>query len=262
MATLEIAREKAAAATAGPTFGVAAEAPLTLSGPIVPQLVDRLRQAIVETRLRPGEALSEAEIAARYGVSRQPVRETFIRLRDLGLVQVLPSRGTFVTRISTREALNARFVREAIECAVARMAAQLIDGDGRRRLDAAIAEQAVAAAAGDAPRFYALDEAFHRAVAAIADCDYAARVVESVRVQLDRVRFLSLPQATPLGALVAQHSAIAAAIAARDGDGAEAAMRAHLREILVSLPRLAAAYPDMFEDAEAPAHAAAMITGR
>ena len=255
-------QESAAETTHGPAMTTAGAAPLRLDQPIQPQLVARLREAIVETRLRPGQALSEAEIAAGYGVSRQPVRETFIRLRELGLVQIMPSRGTFVTRISAREVLNARFVREAIECAVARLAARLIDGEGRRRLDAAIADQAAAAAAGDAARFYALDETFHRTIAAIADCDYAARVIEDVRVQLDRVRFLSLPQATPLGTLVAQHSAIAAAIAGRDGDGAEAAMRAHLREILMSLPRLARANPDMFEDIDAPAHAKTLAAER
>ncbi|MBL8587949.1 MAG: GntR family transcriptional regulator [Methylobacteriaceae bacterium] len=229
---------------------------LRLDAPIARQIIARLRQAIIETRIRPGQALSEAEIAARYGVSRQPVREAFIGLRNMGLVQILPSRGTKVVKISGRAALNARFVREAIECAVARAAARLVDEAGRDELERSLAAQAQAAATGDATRFYELDESFHRAIAAIADCDYAARIVESVRVQLDRVRFLSLPEATPLATLVAQHRAIATAIQRGDDDAAERAMRAHLREVLTSLPRLASLHPELFEDVDLPRHVA------
>lgn len=233
-------------------------AALRLAEPIVPQLVQGLRQAIVAMQIRPGQALSEADIAKRYGISRQPVREAFIKLRELGLVQILPSRGTYVVKISVREVLNARFVREAVECALARAAAELIDAAGIERLRDNLAEQERAAAAGDGAHFYVLDEAFHRAVAAAVDCEYAARVVDGARVQIDRVRFLSLPRATPLSVLLTQHQAIAKAIASHDAEAADAAMRIHLREILISLPQLAAQHPDLFEDADIPAHAAAI----
>ncbi len=110
--------------------GVIDNAALRLAEPIVPQIINRLRQAIIELRLEPGQPLSEKEIALLYGVSRQPVREAFIKLAEAGLVQVLPSRGTYVTKISVKEVLNARFVREAIECAVVREAAGRIDKAG------------------------------------------------------------------------------------------------------------------------------------
>lgn len=229
---------------------------LRLAEPIVPQLVQLLRQAIVEMQVKPGQALSEADIARHYGISRQPVREAFIKLREVGLVQILPSRGTYVVKISVREVLNARFVREAIECALARTAAALVDERGAAALRENIAAQERAAASGDTVQFYKLDEAFHRAVAACCECDYASRVVESTRAQIDRVRFLSLPKATPPDVLLRQHRAIANAILARDADAAEAAMSAHLREILISLPNLARRHPDFFEDADIPPHAA------
>ena len=59
-----------------------------------------LRREIVEMQLRPGQALSEQEIADRFGVSRQPVREAFIKLAENQLVQVLPQRGTYVANSS------------------------------------------------------------------------------------------------------------------------------------------------------------------
>jgi GntR family transcriptional regulator, rspAB operon transcriptional repressor len=65
---------------------------------------------------------------------------------------------------------------------------------------------------------------------------------------MDRVRFLSIEEATPTNVLIAQHKAIADAIEERDPERAEAAMRLHLGEILQSLPRIAAAHPDLFTD--------------
>lgn len=227
---------------------------LKLADPIVPQIIQNLRQAIIEMRLKPGEALSEKEVALRYGVSRQPVREAFIKLAEAGLLQVLPSRGTYVVKISVREVLNARFVREAIECALVRSAAELIDAAGVAQIEHLVAQQKQAAATGDSSRFYALDEAFHRAIADCVECDPALRVVESARAQTDRVRYLSLPDASPLALLIAQHEAILAAIKARDPDQAEVAMRTHLREILSALPRLAERFPDLFDRSDAPAH--------
>ncbi|MCA2000177.1 MAG: GntR family transcriptional regulator [Hyphomicrobiales bacterium] len=237
------------------------EQSLRLSEPIVPQVIQLLRQAIIEMRLQPGQALSENDIAQRYGVSRQPVREAFIKLREIGLVQILPSRGTYVVKISVREVLNARFVREAVEGAIVRSAAELIDASGIARLTALIGEQKRVAEAGDSRAFYHLDEAFHREIATIIECDYAARVVESARAQTDRVRYLSLPGATRLDVLIAQHQAIVAALAARDPDAAEAAMRRHLREIFAALPSLEAQYPEIFDLTAIPAHARAMLPG-
>jgi DNA-binding GntR family transcriptional regulator len=227
---------------------------LRLRDPIAPQLVAALRQAIIASELRPGSALSEKEIAGRFGVSRQPVREAFIKLSEAGLVQILPSRGTYVMKISLREVANARFVREAVECALARSASRLIDPDGVARLRRLIAEQAAVASRGDYAGFTALDEAFHQAIAEIVDCDYAARVVESARAQTDRVRYLSLPGTSPIPLLITQHNAIVDALEAGDSDMAATAMRIHLREILNALPRIAAAHPELFEDEEMPAH--------
>ncbi|MGL4438706.1 MAG: FCD domain-containing protein [Bosea sp. (in: a-proteobacteria)] len=225
---------------------------LRIAEPIVPQIIAILRQAIIEMRLKPGEALSEKEIAQRYGVSRQPVREAFIKLAEVGLLQILPSRGSFVVKISMREVLNARFVREAIECAIVRSAATRIDAQGLARLDALVAEQKRVADQLDIKHFYTLDEAFHRAIADCVECDYAMRVVEGARAQTDRVRFLSLQEASPIRLLIRQHEAIVTALRTGNPDASENAMREHLREILSALPRLAVNFPEFFDESGIP----------
>ena len=226
---------------------------------IAPQLFAALRQAIAEMRLRPGEALSEKDVAARFGVSRQPVREAFIKLSEEGLVEVRPSRGTYVMKISVREVANARFVREAIESDVARHAAALATPADITRLRLIIEDQRAAAAREDYPSFNASDEAFHKTIAGIVGNDYALRIVESARFQTDRVRLLSLPDASPLAMLISQHEDVVRCIDARDVDGAGNAMRRHLREILRALLRIAGDHPDFFSDTELPEHSRDLV---
>lgn len=234
---------------------------LSLTDAIAPQLVTILREGIAQMRLRPGSALSEKDIAARYGVSRQPVREAFIKLSEAGLVEIRPSRGTYVTKISVRDVANARFVREALEAEMARNAAQLAQPAHIAALRGLIERQRHAAGAGDFATFNQWDEEFHRTIAGIVDNEFAWRIVEAARIQTDRVRLLSLPDASPLALLIGQHEDIVARLEARDGEGAAHSMRRHLREILRALSRIAPAHPELFSDTALPAHTVGLVPG-
>ncbi|MGF7175076.1 GntR family transcriptional regulator [Azospirillum doebereinerae] len=216
--------------------------------PITRSVFRTLRTAIVSMHFQPGQALSEQEIADQLGVSRQPVREAFIKLSEAGLLIIRPQRGTFVVKISVKQVLDARFVREAVEVAVVRQACDRITPAGIMDLRANLKAQWAIASDSDpsSDRFLELDEAFHRTIALGADCEYAWRIVEETKAQMDRVRYLSMPYATPVKRLIAQHEAVLEAIAARDPAKAEAAMSLHLREILTSLPELEGKFPDLF----------------
>ena len=204
-----------------------------------------IRQAIVQLTLRPGDRLSEAEVARRLGVSRQPVREAFIKLSQADLVAVLPQRGTLVRLISTEDVESAHFVREAIEVAAARKAAQRAEAADIAALREIIGAQA-RTPREDHAAFMRHDEAFHEAIARIAGTSRAWRVLEGLKAQLDRVRFLAIDEITSADAIIAEHHAIADALEARSPQRAEDAMRAHMAEILVALPGLAATHPDLF----------------
>jgi len=214
------------------------------SAAIAPQICRLLRDRIVRAELLPGTLISETEIAGDYGVSRQPVRETFIKLSEAGLVQIRPQRGTMVTRISTESVMDARFVREAIEADVVRLVAERSDAAMRVELLAQIERQK--RAADDVAAFVGLDERFHRTLAEMAGKAYAWRVIEEVKAQMDRVRYLSVEK-LHVRLLIAQHEAVVRAIVRNDIVAAETVMRTHLREILKSLPTLAQARPELFE---------------
>ena len=78
-----------------------------------------LRAEMVSLQRRPGEPISEAEIALSYGVSRTPVREAILKLSDEGLVEIFPQSGIFVSRIPLAALPEAIIIRKALEVPLA-----------------------------------------------------------------------------------------------------------------------------------------------
>jgi GntR family transcriptional regulator, rspAB operon transcriptional repressor len=212
------------------------------------QVYVALREAIVSAELEPGRRLSENELADRLGVSRTPVREALVRLRDERLVAIVPQLGTFVTLISPDAVADAAFVREALECSAIRLATQKASERDLEELQANLAAQDRAEATGDIDAFDHLDEALHRTLCELSGRDIAWSLSRRANGHLDRVRRLSLPEPGYLGEMVAEHRAVVAAVADKDPDQAEAALRHHLRMVLSSLPSITAAHPDYFEE--------------
>lgn len=206
-----------------------------------------LRRAILTLELRPGSRLSEHDLAQRHGVSRQPVREALIGLARMRLVEILPQRGTVVSRISVAKLMEARFVREAVETAVARRACEHFNPEQRRRTGDLLAIQEQAAARGDHDGFARADHAFHVALAEGAGCGLAWEALRDIKAHLDRACQLTVPDAEAMLHLVGQHRAIMDAVDRRDPDGAAETMRLHLTEILRALPRAEAEHPELFE---------------
>jgi DNA-binding GntR family transcriptional regulator len=206
-----------------------------------------LRRAIVALELQPGARLSEQDIANRYGVSRQPAREALLALSRTRLVDVQPQSGTTVSKISVVKMMQARFVREAIEVAIARRACQTFDPQFRVRIDDLLEMQQLSATAGDHDRFRHFDELFHVALAEGAGCPLAWQALADIKSHMDRVCQLTIPDVDAMMPLVAQHKAIVAAVDRRDPDAAAHAMQHHLTEIMRALPWVEAEHPDLFE---------------
>jgi Transcriptional regulators len=217
-----------------------------VSDTIASRIVAALREEIVTLKLKPGDAISESDIAARYGISRQPAREAFIRLAQQGLLLIRPKRATVVKKISADGVRQSRFIRESIEVEIVRRVAAAGGPETGGTLEAIIADQEAASRADDSSGFHALDEFFHRTLARLAGVEYAWQLIDDHKIQLDRVRYLTLGVASQQRA-IAEHKVIAAAVAAGDVAGAEAAMRAHLARAEVLLGQTIADHPDYFE---------------
>lgn len=210
-----------------------------------PQLVRFLRIQIIHGHLVPGTRLSESDLASRFSVSRQPVREAFIKLAEEGLLEVRPQRGSYVPKISISAVNDARFVREAIEADIIKLLATDVDAALVRELRSQIAAQEKVIE--DPSTFIELDDEFHRTLAEGAGKAHAWKLIEGLKAQLDRVRYLAVRRFS-MAKLVTQHSAIVGAIEEGNAKDAEAAVRAHLNAIAIELPLIAAEYPEHFQD--------------
>ncbi len=215
-------------------------------GTMALRVVDALRDEIITMALKPGDVISESDIAARYGVSRQPVREAFIRLAQQGLLLIRPKRATVVKKISPEGVRQSRFIREAIEVEIVRRVAGNPGEETAAVLEGLIADQEKASAAGDSRRFHTLDELFHRTLSRLAGVEYAWQLIDDHKMQLDRVRYLTLGASSSQRA-ISEHKAIVEAVTKGDPAAAEAAMRAHLSRAEVLLTQTIAERPDYFE---------------
>jgi DNA-binding GntR family transcriptional regulator len=176
------------------------------------------------------------------------VREALVRLRDERLVAIVPQLGTFVTLISTEGVADAAFVREALECAAIRLATERAGEEELSELQANLAAQDRAQAAGDADAFDTLDESLHRRLCDLSGPENAWDLSRRANGHLDRVRRLSLPEPGYLGEMVAEHRDVVAAVAGRNPDLAEATLRHHLRMVLSSLGHIREVHPEFFDD--------------
>ena len=207
----------------------------------------KLRGEIVALRRAPGQPISEKELALVSGVSRTPVREALLRLSGEGLVTIFPQSGTFIGRIPLAALPEAILVRKALEDLTVRRAAQNADAGNVIALNALIERQQESEGLPDHDAFHAADEAFHAAVADIARHPGIWRLVEQVKVQVDRYRRLTLPVPGRMGRVVVEHRAVVDAIAAHDPERAAAAMAAHLDGLSASITDVRDLNPEYFD---------------
>ncbi|CAM5277866.1 GntR family transcriptional regulator [Frigidibacter albus] len=197
----------------------------------VEQIFDYLYDEIHSMRLKPGDKISEADIAAQFGVSRQPVRDAFSRLENLDLLVIRPQRATEVKRFSAREIEKSRFVRASVEAEVLRRAARRCDPPGAALLEACLTEQRRAIADSDYRAFSRLDYEFHGTLCRIAGVPFAFEVISAEKSKVDRLCILSLKKEDRMPQLLEDHEEIVRAVTAGDAEAAIAAGMLHLSRL-------------------------------
>lgn len=214
---------------------MAAESQLNPTQPVNQQIYRILRRDIVRCLIPPERHSQKKEVSVRFDVSRQPVREAFIKLAENGLIQIRPQRGSYVNKISLSQVRNGCFVRRAIECAVVRRAASLINDNQCYLLEQNLHQQRIAIDRKQLNDFFQLDDEFHQKLAQIAECQLAWDTVENIKATIDRVRYMSLDHVSPPEMLLRQHHDIFSALEKRDVEAVDKAMTLHLQEISESV---------------------------
>lgn len=196
-----------------------------------------LIRAIRRGEIQPGERIREEDVADLLGVSRTPVREALQQLQAYKLVELVPGRGNVVVELSMQQAMEVFAMREVLEGAAARLAAQ-----HAQPAEIAIMSELLITFEGagtDDPSALAdINQKLHRTIHQAAHNRY----MQDTLAHLNDT--LSLLPGSPFGLgrradIAAQeHRAIVEAIASRDADGAEAAAKRHIREALAARMRM------------------------
>jgi DNA-binding GntR family transcriptional regulator len=193
---------------------------------------EELKEAILDLRLRPGEPLREAAIAGRLGVSKTPVREALARLEQDGLVETTSFKGAVVSGYSPRDLSEIYELRELLQGAACRKAVESITEQELAELDEIVQKSRERRDAEDMSGLAALLGRFDAVVFAQVDNRRIRALIDNLQAHLTRIGQLTTGIPGRIEASVDEHARIVRAIRERDADGAELAMREHIRSVL------------------------------
>ncbi len=203
---------------------ISAESPRLLSE----VAYERIKDAIRNADLEPGQPLSETKLSKLLGISRTPVREAIHQLAQEGLVQIIPGRAVTVASLSVQEVLSAVHVRAILEPEVVRLAAVSISPEDLEALWSVLAQMEEAIDDEDRIAWAKADTRFHEILSASCPNKLLGDMAIQVR---NRISYLSSDNQTGqkrMRACTQEHRQIVDAIAAGDPQTAEQTMRDHL----------------------------------
>ena len=204
------------------------EAPLRAN--LAEQVYDELKTQMHDFRLVPGDRFSEADLGARLGVSRTPVREALFTLRNEGLLDVESKSGWFVRPIDFGKLEQLYDLRVILESAsVTRLCTQAERPPELEALKAAwlvpVAERLT-----DGREVGALDEQFHATLVRAAGNDEIARVHWDVTERIRIIRRLDFTRSDRIEATYTEHAKILRAVIQRKLDQAQLLLRSHIEQ--------------------------------
>jgi len=203
---------------------------------------------IVHLELAPGSEVSSTKLSAALSLSRMPVREALSELSRMGLVDILPQRGSYISRIDYDLVEESRFMRLVLETAVAKLACKGISQEYMDALEANLREyRAVWNGDDSSDRALELDNEFHRLMFGSANKLWTYQRLKDQMVHFDRLRKLAMSSIkTKAESTLKDHEDILYAIARQDSEMAEMMVARHLSRYRVDLEALMDKYPDYF----------------
>mgnify|MGYP001243338328 CR=1 FL=1 len=187
-----------------------------------------LKERIVTAVARPGSVISDWHVARELGIGRTPVREALQRLARERLVTIVPRRGAFVSDLQLLELQKISEVRMELEGFCARLAAERATHEDSAVFKGILAREDTAYQHADYTAVIQLDRQLHQAIIRAARNEYLGDCLEPLRNISTRAWYLTFERYGHLAETVSEHHTIVAAIAARDADAADSAMRQHV----------------------------------
>lgn len=209
---------------------------------IAPQIVEYLRERILDLELAPGTSLSRLELQEQFGLSQTPVRDALMRLEEEGLVTVYPQYATLVSKIDINLARQSHFMRRAIEQEIVHELALKADRRLIDRLIEANGKLKMLISSNEYGDFLRHDRAFHHILYEEAGLEDVWPVVRRHSGHIDRLRRLNLPNVGK-ARVVDNHDAIIEGLASGDPAKAEEALKIHLSGTLSMVDSIVERYP-------------------
>lgn len=208
---------------------------------------ETLHDEIFSLEILPGTKLSETEVARRFGVSRQPVRNAFTKLGNEDLLIIRPQKATEVRGFSMERVALARLVRMAIELEVVHRGVQIWDASCNAQMADNLTLQERALKEGDLTTFHALDYDFHKLIYVLGGNPLAFDVMLECKQKVDRLCLLSLKKHSEAEAILADHREIAEGLASGNLEQAQGSIRKHLSRLDETIDFIHKTHPDYFE---------------
>jgi DNA-binding GntR family transcriptional regulator len=212
------------------------------AAPLRQQVLDGLRQAIIDGRLAPGARLTERELTEMMGVSRTVVREALRQLETEGLIENIPNKGPVVRTLSLSEARDLYSVRAVLEGFAARLFADKATDAQIARLDQALVRVVAAYDSGDATAVLDSKNSYYGVLFEGAGSETLSSMLATLHARIWRWRALGLthPRRSDDRSResVVRLQAVLGAIRSRDGDAAERLTRDEAQKAAEEVIRL------------------------
>lgn len=182
------------------------------------EVLERLRDMIIEGRLAPGQRINEGQVGAQLGVSRTPLREAIKTLASEGLVEIQPAKGAVVRRFSEKDLAQILQVLKTLEQLGGRMACQNAS-DAEIEAIRAMHEQMLALyQTKNRLEYFKLNQAIHTAMVAASGNAVLVEMHTTLQARIKRLRFIGNEGPVKWAGAVAEHEEMMAALLKRDAD--------------------------------------------
>jgi DNA-binding GntR family transcriptional regulator len=202
------------------------------------QAYDFVKARIMNLDLKPGQYITDRQIADELSISRTPVRDALRILEHEGFLISEARRGWKVYSLSLEDIHEIFDIKVVLEGMITRRAAECDDEEKRAALRDAMERMKQAAAANDDEAWRQADMELHETIFSMCSNERAARIVRNLNEQWWRVRIGFLAMQGRIERSNPEHEAIVESILAGDGEEAEHLMRVHLNNVRQELVRL------------------------
>ena len=189
------------------------------------KILEMIRDAILKGTMKPGERVSEPELAERFGISRTPIREAFRQLESEGYLEVIPRKGAVVASLSERDIEEFYAIKIILEGFAAKMAAENLTEKDIERLESINERLQKIADEGDVKNFFRVHNEFHDLFIKAAGNEKLYEMINQLVMKFKRLRLASLSQPGRMEISVEEHRNMIEAFKNHDGERADSLVR-------------------------------------